>query len=126
MSGECERCGMHCLDCQCNRSGSSLVNGLELEDIVRSHYADNGWKGKRVRVESVSMLAELARLRRMADAYAAESFQEMVTDVRCIYSGGTQVITKWWCSECGRNYERPPHTATCDAAIHLDLPREGA
>lgn len=117
VSGECERCGMHCLDCQCNRSGSSLVNGLELEDIVRSHYADNGWKGKRVRVESVSMLAELARLRRMADAL-------------CTIAGTTRgargVV---FCQVCngsglGIGIECVKHTATCDVAIHLDLPRE--
>lgn len=111
VSGECERCGMHCLDCQCNRSGSSLVNGLELEDIVRSHYADNGWKGKRVRVESVSMIAELARLRRMSDAYAEWCVRDIDNMGRCDCCGGARS-------------NNANHSATCDVAIHLDLPRE--
>lgn len=102
---------MHCLDCQCNRSGSSLVNGLELEDIVRSHYADNGWKGKRVRVESVSMLAELARLRRMADAYAHWCVAHIENTGRCEDCGGARA-------------NRKLHTASCDVAIHLGLERE--
>ena len=62
---------------------------------------------------------ELARLRRMADAYAKQS----VTN----YSK-----TEWRCDECGADTwdigrdgkVRRLHTATCDVAIHLDLPLE--
>jgi len=57
--------------------------------------------------------AELARLRRMADAYAKSA-----TDYR-----GTNT-----CAHC-RRFTYPgtamsvPHTATCDVAIHLGLQR---
>lgn len=114
---------MHCLDCQCNRSGSSLVNGLELEDIVRSHYADNGWKGKRVRVESVSMLAELARLRRMADLWEGRwFFHSNARSIVCVCCRESQQIGLEFTYQEAINALR--HAATCDVAAHLGLPRE--
>lgn len=54
--------------------------------------------------------AELARLRRMADAYATWN---VTLDQR---------PTK--CGECGAT-PNGIHTATCDVAAHLGLPREG-
>lgn len=50
--------------------------------------------------------AELARLRRMADAYAKG---QLIQHGLC-------------CFEC--NTGNGKHTATCDVAIHRDLPRE--
>ena len=61
--------------------------------------------------------AELARLRRMADAYARE---RLFVDVH-MYTGDFI----YGCKECGRiTDEDRKHTATCDVAIHLGLPRE--
>ena len=60
---------------------------------------------------------ELARLRRMADAYARE---RLFVDVH-MYTGDFI----YGCKECGRiTDEDRKHTATCDVAIHLGLPRE--
>lgn len=55
--------------------------------------------------------AELARLRRMADAYAHWCVRDIENMGRC--------------DCCGRaRAHQPEHTATCDVAAHLGLPRE--
>lgn len=85
----------------------------DAEDGSLEVYLDD-WTQFDTYEDKVRCLAELARLRRMADAYAKSA-----TDYR-----GTNT-----CAHC-RRFTYPgtamsvPHTATCDVAIHLDLPRE--
>ena len=58
---------------------------------------------------------ELARLRRMADAYAKEQVI-ILPDTLC-----------WYCKHCKRSHigsDEITHAATCDVATHLDLLRE--
>lgn len=64
--------------------------------------------------------AELARLRRMADAYAEDA-------VRVLDDIFVEDPQEWFCIRCRKKeYRGTPieHAATCDVAAHLGLPRE--
>lgn len=63
-------------------------------------------KPRKQRAPMPNTRSELARLRRMADAYAK----------------GQLIQYGLCCFEC--NTGNGKHTATCDVAAHLDLPRE--
>jgi len=70
--------------------------------------------------DKARLLAELARLRRMADAYAEDA-------VRVLDDLFIEDPKEWLCIRCGKKEWRGTpivHTATCDVAAHLGLPRE--
>lgn len=67
------------------------------------------WDHERGRRER--MRAELARLRRMADAYAEWCVRDIDNMGRCDCCGGARS-------------NNANHSSTCDVAIHLGLPRE--
>lgn len=70
---------------------------------------------------------ELARLRRMADLLA-KRWVDKVGQSHQRGPGAPLFTYVYMCNVCSNEAETPDviHTATCDVAIHLNLPREGA